>query len=76
MKKLIQIWANRRSYRSAVKEAKLRRAKDFKKYLVIFISGEYRAVSKQHLKTLYKKGVFSKGVPFRKIESYAVYATH
>lgn len=75
-KTILRRWARRRSYRLAVKEAKLRRSKDFKKYLVIFVNGEYRAVSKQHLKTMYKNGVFSKGVNFRKIESLAVYQTH
>ncbi|MGN6604552.1 MAG: hypothetical protein ACTHK8_18985 [Ginsengibacter sp.] len=76
IKLFIKRWANRRSYKIARKEADRRRAKDFKKYLVIYLNGEFRCVSKQHLKTLHKNKVFKKGVPFHKIEKYAVYSTH
>lgn len=76
IKKLIKIWANRRSYRAAIKEAKRLRAKNFKKYLVIYNAGEFVAVSKQQLKALHKAGKFRKGVNMRKIESMAVYSTH
>ena len=76
IKKLIKIWANKRSYKAAVKEAKRRRAIDFKKYLVIYNAGEFVAVSKQQLKNLHKAGKFKKGVNMRKIESMAVYSTH
>lgn len=76
MKKWLKVFFNRRSYKAAVKEAKRRRAIDYKKYLVIYNAGEFVAVSKQHLKTLHKKGSFRKGVNMHTIEKMAVYSTH
>ena len=75
LKRLIQRWAHRRSFKAAVREANFKRSIDFKKYLVIFLNGEYCAFSKQRLKTLHKQGCFKKGIPFRKIEKMVVYST-
>lgn len=76
IKKLIQRWANRRSYRMAKAEAIRRRAKDFKKYYVVFINGEFHCISGQHLKNMHKNNAFKKGVNLRKIKSFAVFQTH
>lgn len=75
LKKLLIRWANRRSYRLAVKEADKKRAMTFKKYFVIFLAAEFQVVSKQRLKDLQKKKFFKPGISFRKLEKMAVYTT-
>lgn len=76
MKKQLIKYFRYRSYRKAVKEANRLRAKDFKKYLVIFLNGEFTAMSKQRIKELKKKGAFRKDLNVKQIESRAVYSTH
>lgn len=66
---------NRRSFRKAVKEAKALRASTFKKHLVIYWQGEFRAVSKQRLKQLHAEGSFKRGVNLRQLERMAVFTT-
>lgn len=73
--KFLQKWANRRSFKEAVKQADLKRSITFKKYFVIKLAGEFHAVSKQRLKTLHKTNYFKKGVNYRQIERMAVYTT-
>jgi hypothetical protein len=73
--KLIKVWANRRSYRAAVKQAQALRSQNFKKHFVIFWNGEFNAVSKQRLKDLHKNGSFKRGVSFRQLERMVVYTT-
>lgn len=58
MKKLlyrIQLWARRRSYRRAVKQADKEHAKTGRKVFVILFEGEFIAVTKRRLKQLRRK---------------------
>jgi len=75
IKKFLQRWGNRRSFKQAVKEADLKRSITFKKYFVIKLAGEFHAVSKQRLKVLHKANYFKRGVNYRQIEKMAVYTT-
>ena len=75
IKFLLKKWANRKSLKEAVKRANHLRATNFKKYHVIFLNGEYHAVSRQKLKELYKKKTFKKGVSFNDLNKYIAYTT-
>lgn len=75
IKRFLKQWANRRSFRQAVKQADGLRAKTFKKYFVIKLEGEFRVFSKQRLKLLHKTRFFNKGISMAKLESCAVYTT-
>lgn len=63
------------SYRRAVKKADKMRSKTFKKFFVISVKGNFKAVSKQRMKELYKNGAFKKGLNFREIEKRVLYTT-
>ena len=74
-KRFIQLWARRRSLKQAIAQANHLRATNFKKHFVIFLAGEYNAVSKQRMKQLYKEGAFKKGVKFSQLEKMIFYTT-
>ena len=76
IKRWIQFWARQRSYKAAVKEAKDKRAQTFKKYHVIFLGGEFRAVSRQRLKQLHAEGAFKKGISMQDLNKLIYYTTH
>lgn len=75
IKKFLQKWARRRSFKQAVATADKLRAKDFKKYFVIFLNGEFRVYSKQALKYMHKQGVFKRGINYRQVEKLVYYTT-
>ncbi|MCX6210131.1 MAG: hypothetical protein NTZ59_11720 [Bacteroidetes bacterium] len=71
----IYIFFHLRKYKKAIKQANALRAKNFKKHFVIAVKGDFKVVSKQHLKAMFLAGTFKKGVKFREIEKMVVYTT-
>ena len=68
----IKMWARRRSYRIAVKQADKEHAKTKKKVFVVLYQGEFIALTKRRLKTLRRNKEISNDV-VKRAESIAVY---
>ena len=71
----IYLFFNKKSYKKAVKLANALRSKNFRKHFVIAVKGDFKVVTKQHLKHLHKMGAFKKGVNLREIEKRVLYTT-